>query len=89
MDKCEQAVRRRQLRTRFLDIADEPDDRPLPFAVAPQGEGVAVRVEEVGQPLELAPLRLVVLVLELLGIGALAGCLELDEAGEALFTVTE
>ncbi len=50
------------------------------FAVAPKAEAVAVGIDEVGQGLELAPLRLVVRVGEFARVAALARRLDLDEA---------
>ncbi|WP_244499736.1 hypothetical protein [Tardiphaga robiniae] len=58
--------------------------RTFDLAVAPQAEGVAVGVEQIGQRLQLVPLLLVVRVGELARIGALAGRLDLDEADECI-----
>lgn len=66
-----------------FDIAVEQDEFRQ-FAVAPQAEAGAVRVEQVGQGLELAPLLLVVPVRELARIAALARRLDLDEANQRI-----
>jgi hypothetical protein len=59
------------------DLADQ-------FAVAPQAEGIAIGIEQVGKRLQLIPLILVVRVREFPWIGALARRLDFNEADKGV-----
>ena len=50
------------------------------LSIPPEAEAIAIRVDQVGESLELRPLLFVVRVLEAAEIDPLAGCLDLDEA---------
>ncbi|MCY4350480.1 MAG: hypothetical protein OXC25_11600 [Thiotrichales bacterium] len=65
-----------------LHVALQLDDFSHQFAVAPEAESVAVRVDEVRKGLELHPLLLVMPVVESTRVGALARRLDLDEADQ-------
>jgi hypothetical protein len=60
------------------------DDLARQLPIAPQAETGAVRIKQVRQGLELGPLRLVMGIGELAGIGALARRFHLDEADQSL-----
>ena len=79
-----EAVRRGQLVAGGLDIALHVNHRSHKLSIPPEAEAIAVRVDQVGEGLELRPLLLVVRVLEAARIGPLAGCLDLDEADEGV-----
>lgn len=81
VDQREQLGRSRKACPRRLDVACQRDDLALQRPVAPQREGLSVRVEEVRQGLQLVPLRLVV-ALELARIGPLGRRLQLDMADQ-------
>ena len=81
-EQRQQFRRRRQRLAGGLDITVQGHDRHRKLAVPPQAEGVAVSVNQVGQRLELLPLRLVVFVLEPGRVGALARRFHFDEADQ-------
>lgn len=83
-EEGEQCVGRGERGAGCLDIPLQPDYRALQFAVAPEREGVAVGVEQVGQRFQLGPLVLVVGIVKPARIGALARRLDLDEADERI-----
>ena len=83
-DERAQRLRRLELRAGGFDIAFEQDDFSSGFAVAPKAEPVAVGIDEIGQGLEFAPLRLVVGVGESAWVAALARRLDLDEADKCI-----
>jgi hypothetical protein len=84
MTQMPSAVRRSfESSARRFHLAAEMDDRAGRFTVSPQAEGVAVRVEEVRQGLELFPL-LLVMALVFAGVGAFAGGLDFDESDQRL-----
>jgi hypothetical protein len=68
-----QAGRRRKLCSGGLDVPLQVNDLAMELAVAPEREGVAVCVDEVGEGLQLTPLRPVVGVPESVRVGSLAG----------------
>ncbi len=83
LEQGQQFGRRLQDLARRFDVAVQPDDLADPFAVAPQTEGVAVRVDQVGKRLELLPLGAVMgFGAESGGVGALARRLDLDKADQ-------
>src|SRR5262245_16262443 len=60
------------------------DNRAFKLAVPPQAECVTVSVDEVRKRFQLAPLVLVVWIVEVAWVSALAWRLDLDEADEGL-----
>ena len=69
---------------RCAHVARERDHLPPELTVAPQAERVAVGIDEVGERLELLPLRLVVPIREPPWIGAFPGSLDLDETDKCV-----
>ena len=65
-----------------FDVAFEQDDFRRRVRRSPQAEPVAVGIDEIGQGLELGPLRLVVGIGEFPGIATLSRRFHLDEADQ-------
>ena len=84
LEQTQQARRGLQRVARGLDVADERDHGVHQFPVLPEAEGVAVRVQQVRKRVEFLPLRLVMRVFELAGVGAFAGRFQFDEPHQRL-----
>ena len=87
MDEREEAIGRGKLCAGLLNIAVQLDDRADQRAVAPQREGIAIGVEQIGQRLQLVPLFLVVPGFPFARVSTLTRGLDLDEANQRLLDI--
>jgi len=73
-----------EVAARSFDVAPEAHDVANDLAAAPETELVAVGIDQVRQRLQPCPLLFVVPVAKAPRVGALARCLDLDEAGQRI-----